>query len=437
MNEPSRAGDQEAFLDSGGRLNHGWRAVLTTMLGLGFGPSVILLMCFGVFAPALHRVFGWSAGAIGLGATIISLAVMVLSPVQGWLVDRFGSRRLVLICLPLFGLGVTAMAAQRGDIAMFYLACGLLPILALGLWPLSYLQLCSTWFDRRFGLALGLANAGVGLGAAAAPLLIGALFALAGWRAAYLGLGLVILVVIWPLAALFLHANPIVRGKGPADGSQALGLTLPQVVRQASFWMLLVAFVGLGVISGGLLVHQVNILMAHGMTQPAAIGLQSVLGLASIAGRVTAGWLLDRVRVSRLMPVLLVVAAGACLLYASDLSGPILVLGAATVGFVIGAEFDVLAYALRRYFGLATFGLAFGLIFSGFQLGGAFGAAFVGLSLERLGGYGPSLLVMTGLCALSALIFFRLGPYRYATREGAATSAGAGGPSSAPAASVA
>lgn len=435
MNEPTSKGDQEALLDPRGRLNPGWQAVLTIMLSLGFGPSVILLMCFGVFAPALHRAFGWTAGAIGLGATIISLAVMVLSPVQGWLVDRFGSRRLVLICLPLFGLGVAAMAAQRGDIAMFYLACGLLPILALGLWPLSYLQLCSTWFDRRLGLALGLANTGVGLGAAVAPLLIGALLALAGWRAAYLGLGLLILIVVWPLAALFLRANPVVPGKGHAAGSQAFGLTLPQMVRQASFWMLLVAFTCLGVISSGLLVHQVNILMAHGMTQPAAIGLQSVLGLASVAGRVTAGWLLDRVRVSRLMPVLLVVAAGACLLYASDLSGPILVLGAATVGFVIGAEFDVLAYALRRYFGLATFGLAFGLIFSGFQLGAAFGTAFVGLSLERLGGYGPGLLVLAGLCALSALIFFLLGPFRYASREGAATSPG--GPSSTQAALVA
>jgi len=410
---PEVAASERLFVKGG--VNPPWRIVLASMFAMAFGPSVILAVSFGVFSPALARAFGWGVGETSLGATFIALAIMILSPIQGLLVDRFGSRAIVLVCLPLFAAGVAGFTLMNGDIRVFYAACFIVPLLGIGVWPLSYLKLTSTWFDRRLGLALGLTNVGVGVGAAVMPVIIGIAFKAAGWQAAYLTLAAIILFVVWPVCAIFLRENPSrpSAARLREAAAAAPGLTLPEILRTSSFWLLTVAFIILGVISSGILIHQVGILTAHGLSYEAAIGLQSVLGLASIVGRVGAGWLLDRFRVSSLMALVLVAAAAAAGLYASDITGPSLVLAAVIFGLVIGAEFDALGVAIRRYFGLRAFGTVFGLTFAAFQLGASVGIAAIGVSLTRTGSYSLGMSVLVGLSLLCALIFLCLRAYRY------------------------
>ena len=402
----------ESFRDTAGSIRPGWRVVLASIFGLALGPSVILMMCFGVFAPALAAEFGWGIGAISLGATIISLVLAALSPVQGRLVDRYGSRRVILVSMPLFGLGILALSQLSGDIRVYYGACGLVALLALGVWPTSYMTIVSTWFDRHLGLALGSANVGPGLGGALVPVLIGAVMTAYDWRTAYLVLGLLVLVVVLPAAFIWLRENP--RASTPrALGAGPAGMPLREVYRDRSFWMLAAAFTALGVLSSGILIHQVNILIDHGMTRGAAIGLQSVLGAASIVGRLFAGWLLDRLHVARLMLAMLLAGAGACLLYASPTTGPVLVLGAVTFGFIIGTEFDALGFAIRRYHGLAAFGSVFGLIFGMFSVGGAIGAALMGILRDATGAYTAGLYILAAMSVFSGVVLARLGPYRF------------------------
>lgn len=404
----------ERLLEAGA-LNPPWRVVMVPMFAMAFGPSVILAVSFGVFAPALARAFGWGIGETSLGATFIALAIMILSPVQGLLVDRFGSRAIVLICLPLFAAGLAGFTLMNGDIRLFYAVCFIVPLLGIGVWPLSYLKLTSTWFDRRLGLALGLTNVGVGVGAAVMPIIIGVAFALSGWQAAYLTLSAIILLVVWPVVWIFLRENPSrpSAARLREAAASAPGLSLPEILRTSSFWLLTVAFIILGVISSGILIHQVGILTAHGLSNEAAIGMQSVLGLASIVGRVGAGWLLDRYKVSHLMALVLVAAAVAAGLYASDITGPSLIIAAVIFGLVIGAEFDALGVAIRRYFGLRAFGTVFGLTFAAFQLGASVGIAAIGISLTRTGSYSLGMTVLVGLSLACALIFLGLRAYRY------------------------
>lgn len=224
------------------------------------------------------------------------------------------------------------------------------------------------------------------------------------------------MIVVWPLVAVFLRENPArpsAARAGAAGPAAISGLTVPEILRTASFWLLTAAFFILGVVSSGILIHQIGILTAHGLSSEQAIGLQSALGVASIVGRVAAGWLLDRVRLSRLMAVVMVAAAGASLLYASSASGGVLILGAAIFGFVIGAEFDALGFGIRRYYGLRAFGTVFGLIFAAFQLGASFGVAGIGLSLDRTGSYALGLSILAGLCLVACAIFLALRAYRY------------------------
>ena len=405
----------ESFLDSTGRIRPGWRTVLASITSLAFGPSVLLLMCFGIFAPALHGEFGWSIGAISGGAMVISLVVAVISPIQGRMVDRMGSRRLVLFSLPLFGLGFASLSLLGSDIRIFYLACIVLTLLAFGTWPLSFMQMVSTWFDRRLGLALGAANVGPGLGAAIVPVIIGVVMASYDWRAAYAILGGLVIIVSLPVAIAWLRENPDVRAirAGAHPVATPAGLELREILRDRPFWLLVLAFTGLGFFSSGILIHQVNILMDHGMSRNQAIGAQSVLGIASIFGRLAGGWLLDRVHVSRFMFVLMALGAGACWIYATPTSGPLLIVAAATCGMIIGAEFDACGYAIRRYHGLKNFGTVYGLIFVTFQLGGAAGSIAVGAARDATGSFAVGLTAIGALGLLSGLIFLALGRYRF------------------------
>lgn len=406
---------EEALIDADGSVHRGWRSVLASVVCLALGPSVVLLMCFGVFVPALHREFGWSIGSISVGAMIISLVMMVLSPVQGYLVDRFGSRRVILTSLPLFGISVGLLYFLPADIRVFYAACVLLPIVSVGAWPLSYMRLVSTWFDRRLGLALGVTMVGTGIGAATLPILLGGVFERSGWRMAYAYLGAAVLLLVWPLALQFIRESSAVSSLNERNPSSQpkIGLSMAEVLRERSFWGLGCAFFLVGILTNGMLVHQVSILIDRGLSQATATQLQALIGIAAIVGRLAAGWLLDRVRVSRLMPVLMLGGAAACLVYAIPAPATLLTISAFALGIVVGAEFDALAFAIRRYHGMRSFGAVYGWIFAIFQLGSAIGAVGLGMVRNTWQSYVPGMFAFAFICAAAALTFACFGPYRF------------------------
>ena len=384
------------------------------MVSLAFGPSAVLIMCFGVFAPALHGALGWPLPAINLGASITSLAIMAISPVQGALIDRFGARRILLIFTPIFGLALVAMAALPPALPAFYWACLLLPIAGLGLWPLATMRAVSDWFDRALGLALGITNVGLALGATLLPLVLGLVFPRFGWRAGYFGLGLLILALVWPTVWLGVRHAPMSRHATSAAPRELQGLSLEAAASAPDFWITALGFLVLGGVSTGLLVHQSSILISVGYSPRNAIFIQAAVGFGSIVGRILTGWALDRTSV-RLVGAIMFFAAGAvCAAFASPWTALLALPCALTVGLVIGAEFDLLGVLIRRYYGPRAFGRTFGIAFSAFQLGAAIGAAALAYSRTELGSYHPALLTLAGLTLIAGAWFLSLGPYRFA-----------------------
>ena len=398
-------------------------AIGASMLALMLGPSVILILSFGTFMPVLSTAYGWSIPKISFGASIISITIMIISPLQGWLVDRYGTRAVVLAFMPVWSIALMLMRFLPNDITIFYLACLLLPIASLGLWPLSFMRLTTTWFDRHLGLALGAVNLSVGLAAAILPVLLAFAFATIGWRGAYLTLGAAVLVLAWPVAAIWLRQGP--RGQAIPGGAAPIGISFAATIRSRVFWLMAFNFFILGIISTGLLVHEVAILIDAGVAPTRAIYIQSAIGIGSILGRIGAGWLLDRVAVQRIGMGVFAIAGIACLLLASPLAGSASVLAAATVGIVVGAEFDVLGMLIRRYQGIAAFGRIFGVVFSAFQLGGAVGAAGLGIGRASMGSYAPALIVIAVLAGIGGALFLFFGSYRYPKEQADARGAGA------------
>jgi MFS family permease len=385
----------------------GWTAAAAATTGLVFGPSTILVFLFGSFIGPLEQAFGWSRLSILFAATIVSLMIMVVSPLQGILVDRFGARPVVLLSNIAFAAGLALLAWMPSDIRFYYLMYGLLPILAIGLWPASYLRVVSTWFDRRLGLAIGIANGGIGLGAALLPLLISYLVDHADVRSAYLGLAAIVLLVTLPVNVLLLHeATPTGRQE---ESTFAAGFSvLRSVVKNGNFILLAVAFFLLGIVNAGLLFNQISILVDGGMTAAQAAVVQSVFGLSVLFGRFLIGALLDYVAANKLMSVACLGGALACALYAIGATGAMAFVCAVLIGAIYGAEFDVLSYIIKRLLGVAVFGRVYGIIFAVFQLGSAFGTTVLPFSKAQLGGYGPGLAAYAVILILVALLFVRL-----------------------------
>ncbi|MFD4903414.1 MFS transporter [Streptomyces sp. NPDC058411] len=396
--EPSGTGSRDAT---------GWRTAMASALGLTVGPSVLAVMSFGVFITPLHREFGWSVSAIGLGASLLSITVMIISPLQGYLVDRFGGRRLILWSSPVFGLSLMAMYFLPDNLSVFYLAWALIPLCGLGLWPVSYLRLTAGWFERRLGFALGIANSGIGIGTVVVPILTASLIGAFGWRAAFLGLGTIALIA-FPVA-YFLITEPTPRRTDVQTG----GDTLRVSARRRPFWLILGAFLLLGLVGSSITVYQIPLLLDAGVPEHIANLVPVALGLALIVARVVTGWLLDRFKASVVMSFNLAGGLISVLLFAA---GPNVVTGliaAALAGLLIGAEFDVLSYLVPRHFGRMAYGKIYGITFSAFQIGGAIASSAVSASRESSGSYTPAMLTLAVVCVVCAGLFMCLGPYRY------------------------
>ena len=377
-------------------------------IGLVFGPSTMLVFSFGVFIAPLSAAFGWTRPAIAFGSTVIALTIMLVAPLQGWLVDRFGGRRVVLTSIPLFAAGLFLMSRMGGDIRVFYLLCGLLPVLGLGLWPTSYLRVVSGWFDRRLGMAIGIANGGIGIGAALVPVLATSVMGRSGWQDAYLGLALAALLVTWPLNWLFLRES--VAPAASRTSAAAPGMAFRDILRTHSYRLLLAGFFLSGVISVGLIVNQVPLLIDGGISPERAAAAQATFGIALLITRFLTGVLLDRVPAPLLMGAVCIGGLAACLMYASGVNDLSLVVCPILIAGVIGAEFDVLSYITKKYYGIASFGRAYGVVYSVFQLGAALGATALPLSRLHLGSYAPGLLAYAVILAAAATCFLLLRP---------------------------
>ena len=158
-------------------------------------------------------------------------------PLIGRLVDRHGVRRVVLPAIVATALA-TAGLATAGSIAQFMLLYVVLGFASAGQTPMPYARAVSSLFDARSGLALGLAMAGVGMGAMLLPQLAPALITQVGWRAAYLGLAVLILAIALPAAGLFVHEAPFER----ATDNARTGTGAREALRTPLFWRLGAAF---------------------------------------------------------------------------------------------------------------------------------------------------------------------------------------------------
>jgi MFS family permease len=410
---------------------YGWWVVLTAAVGLFWGPPVAVFS-FSVFLKPLMHDLHASRAAVSFGYTLHAVVVAVSAPLAGWLIDRYGTRRLILPATALFGsilLSIKAVSANIWQFYFFYVALGLV---GSGVGPIPYGKVVSRWFDRRRGLALGLMMLGIGSGAIIMPSFAQRLIARFGWRAAYAILGTGVLLISLPVVGTFLKEKPQDLGLWPdgappadstaGDESAALGLSANDAWRSRTFWLMVCAFFLVGASVQGCLVHTTAMLTDRGIPLQMAVLGSSLMGAAVLIGRVGTGYLLGRFFAPYLAAVFFGGAAVGIGLLSTGRATAVAFMGAFLVGLGMGAEVDIIAYLISRYFDLRSFGEIYGSAFGAFLLAGALGPLLMGLGFDLTGSYEAPLAALLTSTLVATVLMTRLGPYRYEVCRGASTS---------------
>jgi MFS family permease len=400
---------------------YGWWVVLACAVGLFWGPPVSVFS-FPVFLKPLMQDFHAGRAAVSLGFTLHLVANAVSAPVLGWLIDRFGTRRVIVSAVVSFGLILISMKTLSGGIEHFYFRCIAIGLVASGGGPIAYGNVMTLWFDRHRGLALGLMMIGIGVGAIIMPSFAQYLIARFGWRMAYAILGGAVLLVALPVVATVLKEKPQDLGLLP-DGAQlkqattlsqgsVSGLSARDAWHSTTFWLMVCAFFLVSASVQGCLVHITAMLSDRGINaRTAALG-SSLVGAALLMGRVGTGYLLDHLFAPRIAAVFFGAAAlGICLLWLG--TAPVAFAGGFLVGLGLGAEVDIIAYLTSRYFGLRAFGKIYSSAFAAFALAGALGPLIMGKGFDLTGSYHVPLAAFFAATLLAAVLMTRLGPYRF------------------------
>lgn len=208
-----------AALERPGRVFYGWW-VLAACSVIGALNAGFYYYGFGAFFTPLINEFGWSRAQLSGASSIARVEGGVVAPLVGMVIDRFGPRRVMLVGIPLFGVGF-ALISRVNDLLTFYLLFIFLVSTGNSLGTsFPPMAAVNNWFARRRGIATGLLMAGYGIGGGTGAFFLGWLITAYGWRNAAVASGAIILVV-GVIAAAFVRRRPEDYGRLP-DGDLPL-----------------------------------------------------------------------------------------------------------------------------------------------------------------------------------------------------------------------
>ena len=182
-----------------------WSVVVGSTLALVVCNGPVVAFTFGVFLKPISQEFGWNRGTMSAAGSAASLMIAIAVPFAGMLVDRWGARRILLPVIVLSSLSVAAISLTPASLLVFIALYAVAGLATAGHGPQPYAKTIAAWFDRRRGLALGIAMTGVGCGIILMPQLARYMIEAYGWRSAYIGLGAVLFAVAFPAVAMFVR----------------------------------------------------------------------------------------------------------------------------------------------------------------------------------------------------------------------------------------
>jgi sugar phosphate permease len=304
--------------------------------------------------------FGWSRATVTSGN---ALAKLIIGPLfgflAGWIIDRFGPRRLMLSGIVMGGIALIGLSLMTSlwHFYVFYL------FNALGYMcggPLPNQVLVSRWFTKARGKAMGIIYLGIGIGGMLVPQIARGLTASFGWRDALMILGILMIAVAFPMA-WFVKENPeqkaleaTVQEPKPAFGN---------ILKSWPFYLLVIgSMCSIGAVAGTSQNIKLFLSIDLKYSQEQAANVLSIVLASSIVGRLLMGWLADRIQKKYVMILIYsLVALSIPLLYFSTTPG-IIYLFAFLFGVALGGDYMIIPLMAAELFGVKVLGRVMGLV---------------------------------------------------------------------------
>jgi len=407
------------------RFFYGWWVVLATFLNLFFAVGIVF---YGmpVFYPSLVESLGFTRSQVTQGMFLGFLIVAPFFGFLGALIDRIGARQVTRFGILLVGLPLVLMGWMT-RLWQYYLLCIVEVVGYVLTGPIPNQVLVSNWFRRKRGRAMGYAYVGLGIGGAVAPILAARLIGRFGWRHGFEIIGIVILLVLFPVAQWVTRSRPEEKGLSPDGLAEDLSSQSPAnvssvglgaAIRTANFWLILVGSTLIIGAIGTVIQQFVLFLRDQGYSTSQASTVSSGLLFSGLAGRVIVGYFADRYSKKNVMALFyLVLALSIPLLFLAR--QPAALWGFALIfGFAMGADYLLIPLVTAECFGLAALGKLLALIIMADSLGQWFGPMLAGKIFESTHSYNLAWGIITAAGVIGAAAIYAVSPERRPRRVG-------------------
>jgi MFS family permease len=395
-----------------------WRVVALATLGLAINSNSAMLYAYGALQLPLQQAFAWGRADLQSAVSFLFMGSVLSSQIVGWLNLRFGMQRVTVVSLCALSLTYVAMTRMGPSIAHLYALFFVLSIASMGTMHVTWTHLVNLWFEHNRGLALALVLSGTGLAAMLVPSAVSEVIARWSWQAAFwllaaLPVGLVLpLALAWmrePAKATALQLALPLRSMRPV----LPGVSFKQGLRSPRFWLLNVALSLVVACIVNMVTNGVPLLRDKGLSAADAARTFGSFGLSLIVGRVVVGYLVDRLWAPAVAAVALALPALGCLLLAlcEPADTGLLLTGVLLIGAGAGAEFDIAAFLMSRYFGLRDYGRLFGLHLGMITLASTLAPWLFGQLYRSSGSYDAMLWLCGPVFLLGGLALLALGRY--------------------------
>jgi sugar phosphate permease len=331
--------------------------VITTFLSL-FALVGIAYYGLPFFFDFITKEFGWSRTTVTSGNALGKLLVGPLFGfIAGWLIDKYGPRRLMMAGVLMMGVALVGLSFSD-SLGLFYLfyVFNALGYVCGG--PLPCQVLISRWFDRNRGKAMGIAYLGIGTGGAVVHLSAAGIEKNYGWHNSLAALGVLVVLIAFPM--VFFIKGSAAKGSQPDTTEPAV--SVKSVLTNRNFYLLGIgSMCAIGVV-GGVNQHLKLYLRDLNFSQSQAAHIISLVLLSSLAGRVLIGWLADVIRRKYVMILIYIIVASAIpLLLVSDFPGRIYIF-AVIFGIGLGGDYMIIPLMAGDLFGVRVLGRTMGII---------------------------------------------------------------------------
>jgi len=351
--------------------------------------------------------FGWSRTTITSGNAVGKMVIAAFAFLSGWIVDRFGPRRVMLVGIVLGGLALVGLGNMTGSLWQFYFFYFISSLAYMTAGPLPNQVLISRWFSSNRGKAMGFAYIGIGVGGMLVPQFARLFNVNFGWQTSLSLLGVLMILLAFPMI-WFVKDNPEnVQTKAKSTEPK---ISFKEVFKKRNVYLLVIGSAcSIGAVAGTSQHMKLFLSVDLNYSQEVAANMFSIILGSSIIGRILMGILADKFPKKYVMILIYsLVAASIPLLYFVGSTPWIIYVFAFFFGVALGGDYMIIPLMAAELFGVKMLGRIMGVVITADVLGEAFAPLLVGYIRDNSDNYTfgfTSLIVLAviGTIAVSLL----------------------------------